>query len=168
MNFQFYIDKLKNSKEFKDFLKAKPKAYLCSGFFTIDKEGKDNQQHIDFFSSKEKKVFSFKFEHGENEGKIEKLQMDFVSNKIPEPLSENVDFDFEIVEKLILNSMEKNKIKNKLQKIIISLQKFRGKDILVCTVFISMLGLLKIHIDLEKNSVIVFEKKSLFDLVRKG
>ncbi len=50
MNFQFYLEKLENSDVFKNFKKQNPDAYLCSGFFVIDKQaGKNNQQHLDFF-----------------------------------------------------------------------------------------------------------------------
>lgn len=49
MNFQFYWEKLQSSPEFKEFIKENKEAYSCSGFFTLDKEGSDNQRHIDFF-----------------------------------------------------------------------------------------------------------------------
>jgi len=38
MNMQFYVEKLSHSEEFKEFMKKNPDAYLCSGFFVIDKE----------------------------------------------------------------------------------------------------------------------------------
>jgi len=95
--------------------------------------------------------------------------MDTISEKAPEKINLNVDFVFEDVEKLILREMEKQNIKQKIQKIMISLQNFEGKEILVCTVFISMLGILRVHIGLEgedKRKVTLFEKKSFFDIVR--
>ena len=49
MNLQFYIEKLENSDVYKDFVKKNKNAYFYSGFFSIDKEGKDNQVHLDFF-----------------------------------------------------------------------------------------------------------------------
>jgi len=166
MNFQFYWEKLQNSPEFKEFIKENDEAYSCSGFFTLDKEGSDNQRHIDFFIPSQKKIFSFKLQ----EGKVEKIPMEIISEKAPEPISLNVDFTFEDVESLISQEMEKQNIRNKIQKIMISLQNFEGKEILVCTVFISMLGILKVHIDLEgdrKGEVTLFEKKSFFDIVRR-
>ena len=49
MNFQFYLEKLMDSGDFQKFKKENPNAYLCSGFFSIDKEkGLDNQQHLDY------------------------------------------------------------------------------------------------------------------------
>lgn len=165
MNFQFYWEKLQNSPEFKEFVKENPEAYSCSGFFTLDKEGTDNQRHIDFYLPSEKKIFSFKLQ----EGGIEKVPMEIISEKAPEPISLNVDFIFEDVESLISREMEKQNLKNKIQKIMISLQNFQENPILVCTVFISMLGILKVHIGLEgdrKGEVTLFEKKSFFDIIR--
>jgi len=36
---------------------------------------------------------------------------------------------------------------------------------LIGTVFISMLGLLKVRIDVEKMKIVLFEKKSFFDMM---
>lgn len=162
MNFHFYLEKLHSSDIFKKFMKENSKAYLCSGFFTLDKEGKDNQRHLDFYVPDMKKMFSFKLEE-----KIEKMPVEMINKKIPSEIKPNFDFDFEEIEKIILDEMKKQNIINKLQKIIFSLQKLDGKNALVCTVFISMLGLLKINIDLKEKTVILFEKKSFFDLMRK-
>ena len=62
MNFQFYLEKLSNSDIFKKFKKENKGAYLCSGFFSIDIHGKDNQQHLDFYSSSKNKMVSFQLE----------------------------------------------------------------------------------------------------------
>lgn len=162
MNFQFYLEKLHSSPIFKNFIKENPKAYLCSGFFTIDKEGKDNQRHLDFYIPETKKMFSFRLDK-----EIEKIPVELVTKKIPPEIKLKLDFNFEDVEKMIVGEMEKQNIKNKLQKIIFSLQNIKGKNFLVCTAFLGMLGLLKIHIDLEKGKIVLFEKKSFFDLMKK-
>lgn len=163
MNFQFYWEKLQASNEFRKFVKENPKAYFCSGFFIIDKEGIDNQRHIDFFEPEKKRISSFKL--GE---KIEILSSDIIPAQIPLKIDSKINFEFDKIENIVLKEMEKNNVKNKLQKIMISLQKFKGKEMLLCTVFVSMLGILKIYIDLKKNKVVLFEKKSLFDIVRKA
>ena len=162
MNFQFYLEKLYSSAIFKNFMKESPKAYLCSGFFTIDKEGKDNQIHVDFYIPDTKKMFSFRLEK-----KIEKIPVEVITKKIPLEIKPDFNFNFEEVEEMIVNEMKKQDIRTKLQKIIFSLQNIKGKNFLICTIFTSMLGLLKIQIDLKKKKIILFEKKSFFDLMKR-
>ncbi len=165
MNLQFYLEKLHASDVFKEFMKQNKGAYLCSGFFTMDKEGKDNKRHLDFFVPALKKIFSFKLENS-----VDVIPIELAIEKIPEKLSLDHDFDFEEIQKLIEEEMKKQGMKNKIQKIILSLQSFDGKTFLVGTVFVSMLGLLKVKIDLEDNKpkIVEFEKKSFFDMVKRG
>ena len=162
MNLQFYWEKLEHSDIFKEFIKENPDAYLCSGFFTIDKEGSDNQRHFDFYIPESKEMFSFKLEK-----EVEKMAVELAIPKVPEKLGSGFDFELDDVEKMILEEMGNKKIDKKIQKIIVSLQDFKGKVFLICTVFIAMLGLLKVHIDIEQKKIVLFEKKSLFDMVRK-
>lgn len=153
MNFQFYLEKLYSSAIFKNFMKENPKAYLCSGFFTIDKEGKDNQIHVDFYIPDAKKMFSFRLEKG-----IKKIPIETITKKIPLEIKLDFNFNFEEIEEMIVNEMKKQDIRTKLRKIIFSLQNINGKNFLVCTAFISLLGLLKIQIDLKEKKIILFEK----------
>ncbi len=167
MNLQFYFERLHASDAFKEFIKENPKEYLCSGFFTIDKESRTpegtDEKHFDFYIPDKKEMFILKIVP---EG-VERLPVEMAAPGVPEKISNAIDFDFKEVEKLILDEMEKQKVKNKLQKIMISLQKFEGKEALICTVFVSMLGLLKVYIDPKTKKVIHFEKKSLFDIVKR-
>ena len=41
-----------------------------------------------------------------------------------------------------------------------------GKDFLVGTIFISALGMIKIHIDISKREITHFEKKSFFNMIK--
>ena len=99
MNLQFYLEKLFASSVFENFMKENPRAFLCSGFFVVDSEGKDNKFHLDYFS--EGKLFSFQLEKG-----VEIVPTEFVGNS-PEQIADNTDFDFSVVEKVILEEMEK-------------------------------------------------------------
>ena len=47
-----------------------------------------------------------------------------------------------------------------------SLQNFEEMDSLICTVFISMLGMLRVNIGLSDKKITQFEKKSFFDVVK--
>ncbi len=160
MNFQFYLEKLHNSENFKNFMKENSDAFLCSGFFVIDKGGKDNKIHFDYFLPKDKKIISFQLEQD-----IQQVPVEMFDKRIPEKISVAHDFDFDDIEKMIVVEMEKQGIRNKIQKIILSLQKLKEKDFLVGTVFVSMLGMLKIHISLSEMKITLFEKKSFFDIM---
>ncbi|MDP2628593.1 MAG: hypothetical protein Q8P15_01700 [Nanoarchaeota archaeon] len=161
MNLQFYLEKLHDSENFKKFMKENPEAYLCSGFFIIDKEGKDNKQHFDFFIPEKKETFSFQLEDN-----CKEIKLDTLDERIPEKVLLSDDVEFEYLEKLIVGEMFEQKINNKIQKILLSLQRLNGKDFLVGTVFISGLGILKVSIDIAEKKIIDFEKKSFFDMMK--
>ncbi len=236
MKLQFYLEKLQASENFEKFRKENPKAYLCSGFFVIDREGKDNKQHFDFFvpsvnpspattkprpptpkssspngseiddselaspsSSFEKSVKSIKNSLVKNPDSVEfeainneqselikssdnkqndkifsfqleedckKVEIEIIDNKTPEEISLECDFDFGEIEKMIESRMFDDNIKNKIQKILMSLQKLNGKDFLIGTVFISGMGIIKFNIDVGEKKIIDFEKKSFFDMMK--
>ncbi|MEK6820067.1 MAG: hypothetical protein AABY03_02635 [Nanoarchaeota archaeon] len=159
MNLQFYLEKLSSSDELKKFKKENPKAYLCSAFFIIDKEGKNNKVHFDYFVPKGN-IISF---HTEKE--IKKEEMENFSSVLQEKIQSKFDLDFNDVESLISKRMEEENIKNKIQKIILSLQNYKGEEILSGTVFISAMGMIKISIDLKKMEIVDFEKKSIMDIL---
>ena len=162
MNLKFYLEKLQASEEYKNFMKENPKAYLCSGFFIIDKIENDGKQHLDYYMPSIKKTFSFQLE---NEIKLVPIEM--IDEKVPAKILFDYDFDFEKIEQIILNEMIYKGIKNKLQKILLSLQNSEGKNVLVGTVFISAMGLLKVRISIPEMKIIEFEKKSFFDILKK-
>ena len=175
MNIQFYFEKLLNSTVFKEFSKENPEAYLCSGFFVIDrqkseilassstssqtKEGKDDTAHLDYFLPKEKEMVSFHLDS------MQKIPVKLFNDIVPEPISSDIDFEFNEIENLIIKKMGDEKITNTAQKMIFSLQKLNGKEILVGNVFISMLGIIKVNIDLSEMKIVEFQKKSIFDIV---
>lgn len=161
MNLQFYAEKLHSSEEFKSFKEENHGAYLCSIFFTIDKEGNDNQIHLDYFALEAKKMTSFQLN-----GEIKKVPLEIYDEKIPERIPLNFDIDFWEIERMIAAKMEVESIKNKMQKIILSLQRVNGENFLVGTVFISMLGMIKIKINATKKEILEFEKKSMFDIMK--
>lgn len=182
MNLQFYLEKLFASEKFQNFIKKNPSAYFCSGFFSIDKENKGNKIHIDYIIPETKKIFSFQVsapkglpsgdEDINPEGKVDVIPVEQIGDEFLKQLSDNIDFDFEEIEKMIVEKMDEQKIKSKIQKILLSLQKIdtlkgtSGKIFLVGTVFISGLGMIKIKIDLEENKIVEFEKKSFFDMMK--
>jgi len=161
MNFQFYMEKLRDSDSFKEFIKERPEAYFCSSFFIIDVVGKDNKVHIDYYDPKKKELFGFEMEND-----ARKVPVEIFGKNGLEKLSEDIDFDFKEIEEIVENEVKKQQMKDKIQKILLSFQKFKGKDFLVGTVFISKLGMIKIQVELESKKVLQFEKKSFFDVLK--
>ncbi len=161
MNFQFYLEKLYDSKNFKEFIKENKNAYPCSGFFVIDLEKNQNQQHFDYFVPSINKIFSFKIENN-----CEKVQIENQENYKTQKLSMNYTFDLNDIKDMIAKKMQEEKINSKIQKILLSLQKVRKKELLVGTVFISNLGMIKVTINIIENKIIEFQKKSFLDMFR--
>lgn len=162
MNFQFYIEKLKESEEYKKFIKQNPKAYLCSGFFVIDIEAKDKEdkQHLDFYIPEKNEIISFQLEENCKKVPVEQKNTQKLSK-----LNEKINLDFDEVIEEINKKFEKENIKNKIQKILFSLQNIKEKNLLIGTIFITNYGLVKLHFDIEKNKITEFEKKSFFDML---
>lgn len=161
MNFQFYLEKLYASEDFQKFMEENKDAYLCSCFFVNDKEKGDNKQHFDYFLPTDKKMFSFKIESG-----CERVPVELFDNRVPVKISDNYNFSFEEIEKLVMNKMEEEGVKSNVQKILLSLQNVKGKDVLLGTVFISAMGMIKIKIDLNEMEITEFEKKSFMDMFK--
>jgi hypothetical protein len=162
MNFQFYFEKLAESKEFKKFIKENKDSFLCSGFFIIDKKENGNKQNIDYFVPSLNKMFSFKIHD-----KIEMIPVEnFGENFKPEKILDKLDFDFGWIEEIIQNKMNEEKIKNKIEKLLLSLQANKKKNYILGTIFISGLGIIKVRIDLDEKKIVDFEKKSFFDMMK--
>lgn len=162
MQFQFYYEKLVNMPEFQKFKKENPKAYLCSGFFMMDREDqKGNQFNLDFYLPEEKKIISFKLC-----GKTEMVNVENIDSRVPEKLPLNFTFDLDKYEEMILKKMSEDMIKGQVKKIIFSLQRLEKVDYLIITAFLSNMGILKIHLDIEKNKFTLFEKKSFLDMIK--
>ena len=107
MNFEFYLEKLKGSHEFKKFIKENKDAFLCSGFFIIDKKGEEGRQNLDYFIPSSKKMFSFKLNEGVELVPVENFGDEVEFEKIPD----KINLDFEEIEKLIEGKMFDEKIK---------------------------------------------------------
>jgi hypothetical protein len=141
-------------------MKSHPDAFLCSGFFIIDKTEKEgDKQHFDYYLPEEKKIESIQLENNQL------VQIENFAGVLEE-ISFEYDFDFDKIEQMIEARMIKEGIKKKIQKMLFSLQKIDGRDFLVGTVFISMLGMIKVNIDLKNMEMTEFEKKSLLDIVK--
>jgi hypothetical protein len=165
MNSQFLLEKLENSEEYKKFMKENKEAYLCSAFFIIDFETQppENKFHFDYYIPSSKKTFSFELEF-ENEIKLTELER--FDEKILEKVSTDKHFDFDEIYDKIMKEMEVQKMTNKIQKMIFSLQNFENKEMLFGTILISGLSLIKMTFDISEDKITEFEKKSFFDMMK--
>jgi hypothetical protein len=163
MNSQFLLEKLENSEEYKKFMKENNEAYLCSAFFIIDFETQppENKYHFDYYLPSNKKTFSF-----ELEGEIKLTELERFDEKVLEKVSTRTHFDFDEIYDKISKEMENNKISNKIQKMIFSLQNFENKDMLFGTIMLSGLSLIKMTFDPTEDKIVDFEKKSFFDMMK--
>lgn len=160
MNFQFYVEKLCSLEKYEEFKKAEPAAFPCSGFFIIDYEGNDNQQHIDFYIKGKNKMVSFKLESGEL------VPLEYMGNATPAEMDFELNLDFDKVRELIEKRMAEEKAAKSMKKVIFSLQKKDEKHFLLGTVFFGVFGLVKTTICVEDMKIVDFEKKNLLDLIK--
>lgn len=163
MNFQFYLEKLIDNDNVQNFLRNNKDAYPCSCFFAVDFENLKNpqdKQHIDFFVPSLNRIFSFQLEDNCNIVEIENI-----GDKALDKISMNYDFDFEEFWRIIEDEKNRQQITHKTQKIIFSIQNVDGKDLIIGTVFISNLGMIRVNYDISERKILLFEKKSFFDLV---
>lgn len=163
MNSQFLLEKLEDSDEYKKFMKENKGAYLCSAFFIIDlaEKNPENKYHFDFYVPESKKTFSFELENG-----VKLVPLERNDEKILEKVSMKSHFDFDELKEKTLNEMMANKVTNKIQKMIFSLQSKDKQDFLFATIFLSGFALLKFDFDLKTKKITDFEKKSFFDMMK--
>ena len=163
MNFQFLLEKLVSSEEFQKFKKENPGAYPFGGFFSFDleKDGKENQYSLDYFIPEFNKAMSFKLEKG-----VEMLPITIQNEQKFSEIGANYSFDFEDFKELIENEMKKREMKDKIQKILYSLQNYEKEDYLLATVFLSGFGILQVNIKIHNKEILKFEKKGFMDFLK--
>jgi hypothetical protein len=162
MKIQPYIDKLNQSKEFKEFYEKNPEAYFSAGFFVLDFIDKKNLHQIDYFIPKENKMMTFMLD-----GEIEIKKGEITGKKSPEKIETPINLDLDILKGIIEDEMKNQKITHKLHKIIAVVQNFGGKLVWNLNCITSDMGVIKVHIEDETHSILKFEPVSLFDVVKK-
>jgi len=163
ISFTSTLKKIESSDAFKNFKEKNPSAYLCAGFFVLDYEQGKNQQQLDY-SLENKRIFTFNLneeltikEAETIEGKREKL---------PE-MEKEIKIDLDKIKKIVEKNMQEKKINKKIDRIIAILQKHNDKQIWNLNCMLKGLGILQVHIDCITGEILKFEKKNLFDFVKK-
>jgi isocitrate dehydrogenase kinase/phosphatase len=164
MNFKNYLEKLKNSVEYKNFKKENPDSFLSSAFFIIDlkSDGKENYQSFDFYIPKDKEMFSFCINDNFKKNKLDLIN----KNEVPFILDSNLDFDINKIIELLKKKNKEEKIGNSIHKILFSLQTKNKNSFLIGTVFLDKMSLVKFVIDIKKMKIISFDKKNIFEILK--
>ena len=180
MRFASTLEEIESSKAFHNFKEKNPDAWLCAGFFVIDieSEGKGNQRQLDYCLSNGK-IFTFilsgsgsiQMKEAETLGtetpkedniKTNKEETKEKLQKINPEIKVDLDDIGEIVkEKLMLETGKK------INKIIAILQKHHDKQIWNLTCMLPGLELLQVQADTENGDILKFEKRNIFEFVKK-
>jgi len=163
ISFKETLEKLENSKEFKEFKKENPSAFLTTGFFVVDNEAKTESKQLDFATSKgeEKELVTFLIGEKIEQKKEETIKKEkFNRIEIPK---------IELNDALEIMKKETEKISQTYSKIIAILQMIEneGKSAeiwnLTC---LSGFNMFRLHIDAMTGEIFKEENKNLMDIVR--
>ena len=160
MKFEHYLNKLHESKEFKDFKKEHKRAYLAAGFFIIDLEEGKNQHQIDY-SLPNGKIATFTLDDGI---KL-KMSEQAMKGKMPK-LPEEIKIDLDALKGIVHDEMRNRIVTEDIKKIIAILHINDNKTIWNLQCILSGLGILNVHVDDSDESVLKFEKFSMMDIIK--
>jgi len=155
-----YIEKLNNSKEFKQFKKNNSDSFMIAGFFILDFETGNNIHQIDFFIPSKKQIAAFTLDR-----KIDLQILKALNKKTPEKLDLNTKIDLDALEGILEDEMKNRNITDKIRKIIAVVQSVDGKVLWNLNCVLSGMGILKAHVEDETKSILKMEKLSLTDIM---
>jgi hypothetical protein len=156
--------KLEKSSIFENFKSSNPDAFLCAGFFILNFKSQIFDYSLDFKSNN--KIFTFKIPVA---GEIVMLEEDIIASQKPlEKITIDVQIDINDLRESVEKEIYVKGIKSKLEEVIAVLQVHEGKEIWNITAMCEGFTIISIHIDPESGRILKFEKKSLFDMVKKA
>lgn len=164
MNFSSTLEKIESSPAFKQFRKEHEDAFLCAGFFVLDYEQGNNQSQLDY-SLKNGKIFTFLLSNTD-EVTVKEAETMPGAKKLPE-ISKKIKIDLDEIKEMVDKRMEKEEIQNKIIRIIAVLQMHEGKQIWNLNCILEGMGILQAHIGCMNKKILKFEKKNLFDFIKK-
>lgn len=157
------FSRLEKSEIFQNFKSENPNVFLCAGFFILNFKNNIYEYNLDYKSDSQ--IFTFKIPVA---GEIIMLAEDILDNQKPlEEISLNVEIDIEELREIVEKALYQNNIKNKLEELIAVLQNLEGKLIWNITAMAEGFTIISIHINPKTGKISKFEKKSLFDMIKK-
>lgn len=161
MSFKEALKKLRDSKEFKDFMKKNKKSFLFSAFFVLDPEFKVETQQIDYYiDDQSAATFAIK--------ECVELKIDefHPTSKIT-TLDESIKIDEEKLHNIIKKELEKTFHGGfKLSKTIAILQKLNCVQMWNVTCLTDSLKILRIRIDCFSGKVIESAEAKISDYIQ--
>ena len=171
LTFASTLEQIETSEAFKNFKEKNPKIELCAGFFIIDYEQNKNQQQLDYCLA-DGKIFTFILNPETKEiiiKQAEKIEMQDKKLEKLGKLNPDIKADLDDVEKILSEKLKQKKIDKKLNKTIAILHKSSetNKQIWNLNCMLAGLEILQVQIDTETGEILKFEKKSMFDFIKK-
>ena len=163
MKIQPYIEKLNTSKEFEEFQKKYNDSFLVAGFFVLDFETGNNTYQIDYYIPSQKKVAAFNLEP-----KVSVQILNMMSEKVPEKLNIQTKIDLDALKGILEDEMKNRNITEEIKKVIAVIQTIDGKKTWVLNCILSGMEILKAHVDDESQTVLMMEKSSVLDYIKKS
>jgi hypothetical protein len=162
MKIQPYIEKLNTSKEYEEFEKKYEDAFLVAGFFVLDFETGQNIHQIDYYIPSQKKVAAFNLNP---EVSVQIMKM--MNEKVPEKLDSQTNVDLESLKGILEDEMKNRNMTEEIKKVIAVIQNIEGKKVWVLNCILSGMEILKAHIDDDSQTVLMMEKASVMDYIKK-
>lgn len=163
MKLSHYIQRVKDSEDYKKFRQEHKRAYLSAGFFVLDYETNKHMHQIDFFIPGNKKVVTFKLEQGIT---MHESEQALKLKKKPEEIEGEINLDLDSLKGIVHDEMMNRMVTQEVKKIIAVLQQERGKKIWRLNCITGDLGIIKVNVDDKTSNVLDFEKASLFDMMK--
>ena len=160
------IKKLEGSEVFQDFKSKNPDTFLCAGFFILNFKNNTFEYNLDYRNDKE--IFTFKIPIAPVVGEAIMMRENILESQKPlEKLNSEIDVEIDEIQKIVEEQLSKNKVKNRLEEIIAVLQSKDGKIIWHLTCMCESFAIIAIQINAVTKDIISFEKKNLFDFIKK-
>jgi len=164
-SFFFSFEEIEESKAFKNFKQKNPDVELCAGFFVISVSEEEKEQKQLDYCLKNGKIFTFVINHEVQ--MIETKQIEGQNQKLEKINREKIKTDLDDVEKILEEKFKENNISKKIQKIIAVLQNHEGGVIWNLNCMLEGMEILQIWINAETGDIRKFEKKNMFDFIKK-
>jgi hypothetical protein len=163
MKIKPYVEKLEQSKEYKDFKTKYPDSFIVAGFFILDLEAGANVHQIDFYVPSEKKIAAFTLDQ---EVKLQLLDMMSKDGKLPEKMDIETNVDLDALQGILADEMHNRGMSEGIKKIIAVIQNIEGKKIWNLNCVLTGMEILKSHVEDSSKTVLKLEKTSIMDIMK--